>query len=93
MSNAALLYQFLKPSTKAFIRKKSDAERRREDMESGALEQRIGSQLRGSWAGKGANLGGWDSAFICITKMHCAQYIQFIISVYHRFLLNVVLEE
>jgi len=62
-------------------------------MESGAWEQQIGSQLRGTWAGKGANLGGGDSAFICITRMHCAQYIQFIISVYRRFLLNVVLKE
>ena len=31
------------------------------------------------------NLGGGDSAFICITRMHSLQYIQFIISIYHRF--------
>ena len=33
MSNAALLYHFLQPSRKSFIREKSDAEHRGEDTE------------------------------------------------------------
>ena len=88
MSNGALPYHFLKPSRKSFIWKKSDAERRGEDVESGAWHQGTGSRLRGSWGGKGANLVGGDSAFICITRMHCMQY-SFNSSIYHRFLLNV----
>ena len=33
----------------------------------------------GTGAGTGVNLGGGDSAFICITTTHCTQYVQFII--------------
>ena len=90
MSNAALPYHFLKPSRKSFIWKKSDAERRGEDVESGAWHQGTGSRLRGSWGGKGANLVGGDSAFICITRMHCTQYVQCIIWIYRRFPLNIL---
>ena len=41
--------------------------------------QGLGSRLRQIWGGKVANLGGGTSAFICITRMHCTQYIKFII--------------
>ena len=43
-------------------------------MESGAWEQGTGSRLSESWGGKGENLGGGDSALICITRMHFVQY-------------------
>ena len=44
----------------------------------------------GTGAGTGVNLGGGDSAFICITTTHCTQYVQFIIWIYRRFPLNIV---
>ena len=92
MSNAALPYHFLKPSRKSFIWKKSDAERQGEDMESGAWHQGTGGRLRGRWGGKGTNLGGRSSVFICIARMHCTQYVQFIIWMYHRFPLNILFQ-
>ena len=59
---------------KSLIQKKSDPEcRGGENMESGAWEQGMGSWIQGSWAGRGVNLGGGDSAFICITRTHCTQ--------------------
>ena len=53
-------------------------------MESGAREQGTGRWLHGNWGGKGMNLSGGDSVFICITRMNCTQYsfnsiLQFII--------------
>ena len=56
-------------------------------METGAWAQGNGSWLHGNWCGKGENLGGGDSAFICITRMQCAQYsfnllFQFIVDLF-----------
>ena len=52
-------------------------------MESGAWEQGTGSRLR-------ENLRGGDSAFICITRMHYVQYVQFVIWIYRKFPLIIV---
>ena len=38
----------------------------------GTRDRKLAS--RGAGAGKGVNLGGGDSAFVCITSMHCTQY-------------------
>ena len=46
----------------------------------------------GTGAGTGVNLGGGDSAFICITTTHCTQYVQFIIWIYRRFPLNIIFQ-
>ena len=52
--------------------------------------QGLRSRLREIWGGKAANLGGGDSAFICITRRHCTQYTKFIIWIYCRFPLNII---
>ena len=52
--------------------------------------QGLGSRLQEIWGRKVDNLGGGDSAFICITRRHCTQYVKFIIWIYCRFPLNII---
>ena len=42
----------------------------------------------GAGAGKGVNLGAEDSAFICITRMHCPQYS---VKLLFRFFFNFII--
>ena len=61
-----------------------------QSVEEKTWSQGPGSRLCEIWGGKGANLGGGDSAFICITRRHCTQYVKFIIWIYRRFRLNII---
>ena len=46
----------------------------------------------GAGVAKAQISGGGDSAFICITRMNCMQYVQFIIWIYRRFPLNIIFQ-
>ena len=71
MSNPAPIYHYLKSSIKSLLRRnrtQSVKEEKTWSQEPENKGQEVG--FPGAGAGKGVNLRGGDSAFICITSMH-----------------------
>ena len=60
---------YLKPSTKYLLRRNQT-----QSVEEKTWSQGPGNKGPEAGAGKGVNLGGGDSAFVCITSMHRMQY-------------------
>ena len=76
MSNAAPIYHYCKPSTKSlFKRNQTQSVEEEKTWSQGPGNKGLEAGFPGAGAGKGADLGGGDSMNICITSMHCMQYI------------------
>ena len=75
MSKAEPIHYYLKLPRKSFFKRNQTHNVDEEKAWSQGPENKgLEAGFPGAGAGKGVNLGGGDSAFICITKMHCAQY-------------------
>ena len=71
---------YLKPSRKAlFKRNQPQSVEEEKTWSQGPGNKGLEAGFRGAGMGRGVNLGGGASAFICITNTHRTQYVQFII--------------
>ena len=75
MSKAVPIHYYLKPPRKSFFKRNQTHSVDEEKAWSQGPENKgLEAGFLGAGAGRGMNLGGRDSASICITRTHCAQY-------------------
>ena len=86
MSNAVPIYHYLKPSTKSLLRRNQTHSVKEEQTWSRAWEQGTGSWLPGSWGGERRESRGRGLS----KYLHNQNSLLVIVSIYHRFLLNIV---
>ena len=86
MSNAVPIYHYLKPSTKSLLRRNQTHSVKEEQTWSRAWEQGTGSWLPGSWGGERRESRGRGLS----KYLHNQNSLLLIVSIYHRFLLNIV---
>ena len=75
MLNVAPIYHYLKLSKTSLLkRNQTQSVEEEKTWSQGPGNKGLEAGFPGAGAGKGENLGGGDSAFICITSIHCTQY-------------------